>query len=451
MRSVRPLLPKIYTLSLLVVLTTTILALAVTAHAARPAGPVILLDFSHGENTKGLCTLIATMPEAYWIVLVPQSGFKLPNCPIKPYEIWVGDFSKVADKLRDVDMIIIGQPTKYLSSSEIKTIVEWFKSASGRVLWCAGDSDYPAQGGVNEVADHACDAIFKALGVHIRLDFVSIEDTVSNAGKPYRVVGIVKPDSRYNASIIALGAHRVLFHGPGAVAWVDSSGVWHKLTDPATPKNIIKIVVTTNNGRVVEHQPKAPGAPGEFGKAHHVGETGVFVLMGAEIVNMGGKLPNIVIASGESPYGGYQPMVTYRYHGVPLDGPRFIRNVLLWALHYPAELGALMQLSKILPKTAPTTKTMTTPVATSSPVTVQVTVTGMEKVLSRVASVESQVSQIASKLNSVITDLDNAISVINKMSSTMSGILLVAYIGIAIAVIALVIALLAIALAVKRR
>jgi hypothetical protein len=157
-------------------------------------------------------------------------------------------------------------------------------------------------------------------------------------------VGIVEPDNKYDAQIIAYGAHKVLFHGPGAVAWVDSKGNWHKLTDPNTPQNIIKIVVTTSGGRVVEHQPVAPGAPGEFGKAHHVGETGVFVLMGAEV--LGKKAPyNVVIASGESPYGGYQPMVTFRYHGIPLDGPRFVRNVFLWSLDYYSELGIAKQLN----------------------------------------------------------------------------------------------------------
>jgi len=125
---------------------------------------------------------------------------------------------------------------------------------------------------------------------------------------------------------------------------VDEGGNWHKLTDPNTPQNIIKIVVTTEKGRIVEHQPVAPGAPGEFGKAHSVGETGAFVLMGAEVI--GKEKPySVVIASGESPYGGYQPADTFRYHGIPLDGPRFIRNTMLWGLSYPAELGIAQQLS----------------------------------------------------------------------------------------------------------
>ncbi len=318
-----------------------ILALAAAtpfAEARRTAGPAILVDLSHGEGTIGLCTLFAVMPEAHWAVLVPSEDYELPNCPVQPAEILVGDFAAIADRLKDFDMIIIGQPTKYLSDDEVKAIVEWFKGGSGKVLWCAGDSDYPAQGGNQEIAQHACNKLLEAIGSKLRLDYVSIEDTVSNAGRPYRVVGIVKPDARHGAEIVAMGASKVLFHGPGAVAWVDEQGNWHKLTEEGTPDNLVKLVVTTENGRVVEHQPKQPGAPGEFGKAHTVGETGVFVLMAAEVIPTE-NIPSVIIVSGETPYGGYQPMVTYRYHGVALDGPRFVRNLLLWALNYPAELA----------------------------------------------------------------------------------------------------------------
>jgi len=317
--------------------------------AARLAGPVIVVDFSHGENTRGLCEFLGTVPEAYWVIVVPNKNFQLPQCTVKPYKVVVGNFASkdVQEVLREADAVVIGQPTQYLTKAELNALSKWFKSSPGKVLWCAGDSDYPAQGGNMEIAQHACDAVFKAVGSKLRIDFVSVEDTKSNAGAAYRVVGIVKPDARYNAQIIAYGAKKVLFHGPGAVAWVDSKGKWHKLTDPGTPQNLIKIVLTTKNGRIVEHQPVRPGAPGEFGRAHHVGETGTFVLMAAEVI--GKKAPySVVIASGESPYGGYQPMVTFRYHNIPLDGPRFVRNVFLWSLSYPAELGALSQVYGVM-------------------------------------------------------------------------------------------------------
>ena len=412
-------------LAVLLVLGVSLLSAAVAAYAARYAGPTILVDLAHGENTRGLCTLFAVMPEAHWAVLVPSKDYKLPSCPIPPAEVLVGDFAKVADKLKDFDMIIIGQPTRYLSQQEIEVLKQWFQSASGHVLWCAGDSDYPAQGGNQEIANHACDALLAAIGSKLRLDFVSVEDPTSNAGKPYRVVGIVKPDPRYGAEMIAYGASKVLFHGPGAVAWVDSTGKWHKLTEPNTPKNLVKIVVTTENGRIVEHQPKQPGAPGEFGKAHHVGEHGVFVLMAAEVMETGGQLPNIVIVSGESPYGGYQPMVTYRYHGVPLSGPRFVRNVILWALQYPAELGMTSKIEE----------------AVSSKL--GSAVKAAKEAAKSVASLENKVDSLAKEVASLVKS-------INSLSAGLGSVATAAYASIGLAVAAIVIAAAAIALARKK-
>lgn len=409
-------------LAILFALSITLLSVA-TVHAARYAGPTILVDLAHGENTRGLCTLFAVMPEARWAVLVPSEDYKLPNCPIPPAEILVGDFVKIADRLKDFDMIIIGQPTRYLTQQEVEVLKQWFHSLSGRVLWCAGDSDYPAQGGNQEIANHACDALLAAIGSKLRLDFVSVEDTVSNAGKPYRVVGMVKPDPRYGAETIAYGVSKVLFHGPGAVAWVDSTGKWHKLTDPNTPENLVKIVVTTENGRIVEHQPKQPGAPGEFGKAHRVGEQGVFVLMAAEVFEREEGLPNIVIVSGETPYGGYQPIVTYRYHGVALSGPRFVRNVLLWALQYPAELGMASTIEEVVGG----------------------------KLASAVEATEKAVKDIAAKVDSLSKDVEGLAESVEGLSTGLSSISAMVYASTGLAVIAIVVAAAAIAFARKKQ
>ena len=316
------------------------LLLAALSLAARPASPVLLVDLSHGENTNGLCAFMKTLPEAHWIVLVPKKDYKLPPCSIKA-EVMVGNFAskQVVEALKKVDGVIIGQPTQYLTKDELKTLADWFKGGQ-KLLWCAGDSDYPAQGGVMEIAQHACNDVFKAVGSKLRMDYVSVEDTASNAGKPYRVIGIVNPTGTYDSYLVGLGAHKVLFHGPGAVAWVDRNGTWHKLTE-SLPKDVVILVTTTENGRIVEHQPSRPGAPGDFGKAYSVGDTGKIVLMAAQV--FGKEAPyGVVIASGESPYGGYQPMVSFRYHGKALDGPRFVRNVFLWGLDYKAELGSMM-------------------------------------------------------------------------------------------------------------
>ncbi|BES80799.1 hypothetical protein [Pyrodictium abyssi] len=307
------------------------------AHAARLELPTILVDLAHGQQYNGVCAMMSVVPDAYWIILVKdeEQAQQLPECiKNKAYEIVVGDLT-VLGSGPTIDMVIIGQPIEPLSDAEKEAIAGWFGGKGHRALWCAADSDYPAQGGNLELSQHICNDLLdylaqKGFDVKLRSDYVSIEDTKSNAGRSYRVIALVEPAPRYDAELLALGAEKVLMHGPGAVAWVDKNGDWHKVTDPGTPDTIIPILVTTENGKVVEHQPKNPGEPGEFGYAHQVGETGKFVLMAAEIVktNNGDK---IVIVSGESPYFGYQSMVTYSYKGIPLDGPRFFRNLILWA------------------------------------------------------------------------------------------------------------------------
>lgn len=324
----------------------------IIASAARLELPVVVIDLAHGERSSGVCAMMKVVSEVYWVVIVKDEAAleALDDC-IKnnAYQIIVGDLAKIAD-LPSVDMIIIGQPMEYLSDAEKEAILNWLNSKGHKALWCAADSDYPAQGGNLETAQHVCNDLLDYLqmnGVDVKLrsDYVSIEDTKSNAAKPYRVVALVKPPARYDADVLAIGAEKVLMHGPGAVAWVDENGDWHKVTDPGTPENIIPILVTTENGRVVEHQPRNPGEPGELGYAHSVGETGSFVLMAAQVLETdAGRI--VFIVSGESPYYGYQSLITYQYYNVPLDGPWFFRNLILWAVNMYGELKALKNIMK---------------------------------------------------------------------------------------------------------
>lgn len=332
MNNMKRLLPRILLVGLLMVS-----AVYPVAHAARLELPTILVDLAHGQQYNGVCAMMSVVPDVYWIILVKdeQQAQQLPECiKNKAYDIVVGDLTALGSG-PSIDMVIIGQPVDPLTDAEKEAVANWFGSKDARALWCATDSDYPAQGGNLELAQHICNDLLdylaqKGFDIKLRSDYVSIEDTKSNAGRSYRVIALVEPAPRYDAELLALGAEKVLMHGPGAVAWVDENGDWHKVTDPNTPDTIIPILVTTENGKVVEHQPKNPGEPGEFGYAHQAGETGKFVIMAAEIVKTesGDK---VVIVSGESPYFGYQSLVTYSYKGIPLDGPRFFRNLVLWA------------------------------------------------------------------------------------------------------------------------
>lgn len=350
--SIRSIVP----LLLLAALLASYQSLVQAAHAARLELPTILVDLAHGQNYNGVCAMMSVVPDAYWIILVKSNAQvdQLPQCiKNRAYGIAVGDLT-VLTKEASIDMVIIGQPVEPLSKAEKDAVASWFGGEGRKALWCATDSDYPAQGGNLELAQHICNDLLdylaqKGFDVKLRSDYVSIEDTKSNAGRSYRVVALVQPPSRYDADLLALGAEKVLMHGPGAVAWVDENGNWHKVTDPGTPDTIIPILFTSENGVVVEHQPRNPGEPGEFGYAHQAGEKGRFVLMAAQIVNTS-KGTKIVIVSGESPYFGYQSLVSYYYHGVHLDGPRFFRNLILWATGNYEELKIFKKEMEVLEK-----------------------------------------------------------------------------------------------------
>ncbi|MET1127911.1 MAG: hypothetical protein ABWW70_01140 [Thermoproteota archaeon] len=390
-------------------------SLAPMAAKAAPELPIIVVDLAHGQNHNGVCAMMSVVPDAYWVVVVKDQAAaeQLPNCvKLRAYDVIVGDLSGLPD-LRP-KMVIIGQPVDPLSDEEKQAVLSWFTSPGDKALWCAGDSDYPAQGGNLELAMTNCNDLLDFLAsngidIKVRLDYVSIEDPVSNAGRSYRVVALVEPSTtKFGADLLALGAKKVLMHGPGAVAWVDDAGNWHKVGEAGTPENIFAILVTTDQGTVVEHQPRSPGEPGNLGFAHTAGETGKFVLMAAQVLETGDGR-KVVIVSGESPYYGYQSLVTAEYYGVKLDGPRFFRNLVLWATNAMGELEAFRAVASKAEEAAREIEGKL-PQISSAVDQLRSTVGSLE---SRLGSVEGKVSNLegtVGELQSTIQDMVKAVN-----------------------------------------
>lgn len=316
---------------------------------ARDVGAVVLVDFSHGESPAGVDVLMKILPEFQFVLLVPDetAKSKLPPAALAlAKEIWVGKLSNFADKLGGIDGMLIPQPWSPFSPEEIQLISKWFYSNPSvqKFIWLASDSDYPAQGGTLEVAQHTLNDILEAIGSQLRFDYVSVDDHESNAQATYRVVGIVDPDPE--VSFLKFGVERYLFHGPGPIAYVAPDGTWKSLTD-SRPPNVYRIAHTSEKGLIVENQPSQPGAPGDVGKAYSAGQQGVFVLMAAEVMNVqveGKPATRVVVVSGETPIGGYQGGLVYTYYGVQLDGARFVRNVFLWMSGIWGELKEVVKL-----------------------------------------------------------------------------------------------------------
>ncbi len=393
-----------------------------TAFAARDAGIVILADLSHDQPATGLDVIMKMMPEAKWYLLVGSED-QIETLPhtlqVMADNIFVGTFATISEQLGEVDVLLIGQPVKEFTPDEIEAITTWFYSNPSvrKVIWLAGDSDYPAQGGNLEIAHHTINAIAEALGTSLREDYVSVEDYTSNTGKPYRVVGLVQPDP--GAEVVGFAVEKVLFHGPGVIAYVDQDGTWKSLTD-SKPDNVYRIVWTTEDSAIVEHQPSQPGAPGDVGQAYTAGDTGKFVLLAAEVMTVnveGTEAERVVIMSGESPYGDYQPGVTWSYYGIHLDGPRFIRNLLLWSTGYMGELKGVEELLNQI-------KALEDQLAQKD---------------QQISGLENQLTQLQNQLSDLQNQLENIQTTASEALTTaqQAGGKGVAYSGVALAIIAL--------------
>ena len=213
----------------MVALAALLLLASALPSAAAPVGIPILIDLSHGQPSSGIEIMMRVVPEAQWYILVKSEEDKEALPPLVKslaHDIIVGDFSTIDLEKYRIQMVIVGQPQALFTPEEVSAIVAWFTKYPGRAIWLAAVSDYPAQG--SETAQQAVNMVLEALGAKIRMDYVSIEDEESCAIKTYRVLGIVNPDPE--VAVLGYACDKVLFHGPGGIAWVDEAGKWHVLT-----------------------------------------------------------------------------------------------------------------------------------------------------------------------------------------------------------------------------
>jgi len=423
--------------------------------AAQQIYVPILADVAHGEATKGLdrwvnstanSDAISDFAKLYILVL--------PGAPLDPTldrlnktkmaTLITGDLSTI--DLSQFKVIILGQPPKPLTDAELAALKKWFEEG-GKVLWCAADSDYPAQG--SEESQAVCNDVAEYLGAHIRVDYVSVEDSKHNAGAGYRVVGVIDPPP--SLAFLGFMAQRVLFHGPSVIAVVLPNGTWVPATSPVVSKyynNIAVIARTTENGVIVESRTSADGK-GRDGIAHKAGDRGVFALMAVEFMPSG----SVLILSGETPYGGYEPCVAPEYYRVKLDGPRFFRNLMLWATGNYRELStfiaqtqATAAMSNQLASLAATTGNLANDVAALKSTTNQLN-SQVGQLSGQVGQVSSQVSALSSQISQLNQKIDQLTQQLNAAVAEANNAKTVAFIGTALA---LIFAIIAAVLAVRR-
>ncbi|MEM4427814.1 MAG: hypothetical protein QW036_03595, partial [Zestosphaera sp.] len=386
---------KLATIALLLLLLAPITGLVTPQLKAAKVGIGILIDLSHGQTVGGVIEMMKMIPEANWVILLSSEADlgALPDYIKNNAEIRYGGFTSTT--LKDVEMVIIGQALRLVTPEEISALVSWFNSTP-RAIWLAGDSDYPAQG--NEIAQQVVNMIAEALGSHLRIDYVAVDDTISNAKATYRVVGIVDPDPE--VAELGYGVQVALFHGPGPLAAVLDNGTWVNPINVKIP-NVYIVARTTEGGKISEYQPSAPGAPGMIHQLYSPGDTGVFPLLAVEIL----PNENRVIVSGESPYGGYQSGLTYVYYGVVMQGMRLFRNIVLWATRYYGELLAYKELlegKSVLMNVVSETQKLSSD-------------------LNQLASSVNSLSNSVSSLQNTVTNIQGSVGNLNNRVTTLEG------------------------------
>lgn len=398
-----------------VLATVLIITLAVSFSSplpveAAPVGFPILLDLSHKQPTLGIETILEMVPEAEWYILVDSADTAkaLPAYVTTTARVLIGSFDTIDLEKLGIVMVIFGQPQTTLKPEEIAALAKWFKAAPGRAIWVSADSDYPAQG--SERSQVVANTLLEALGSRLRMDYTSAYDHFSNAGgATYRVLAYVNlsevPELRY-------GCDRVLFHGPGPIAWVDDRGAWRKLTPNEKPPNTFILAVTSPQSEITENQAEPTGVTA---KVYKPGDRGSFTLMAAELVPVKNKT-NVVILSGETPYGGYQPMATWGYYREVISGPRFVRNVILWATGYMGELKEYANLAALPEQLR----------------------TSVNRALDQARNeLNARLTEVSNQLSTLRSELDKTSSTVNAVSSTANTAMILAVVALLLAVVGL--------------
>ncbi len=363
--------------------TLLVLVLVLNAIPSSSAMIVIAFDLSNRQSPKGLEVLVNITSPYYKVLIVSDEAYleKVPPDLLKAFnEVRVGGLTDL--NLRDVDILIIGQPETVIRSEAVEAVKRWFAKPN-KALWIAGDSDYPAQG--SEKAQQSMNLILEAIGSVIRIDYISVEDYKENAGgAPYRVTGIVDPSPEIAFLKNNLKYNKVLFHGPGGLFVLVQGKPVNPVKQPELkPKNVYVVVRTSENSKAVENQPPEKGGLGPifYDPLNDRVNTGPFPLMLIEV------FPDnrVVIASSETMYGGYTPMTVTEYYRVPLDGPQFISNLVTYMVSVVSQPVKVTEVrtvtetrtevrTEVRTETKTEERTLTVQVGVSTPITALVAI-----------------------------------------------------------------------------
>ncbi len=316
------------------------------ASHAQENKPVVALDLGHGESEKYI-------------------NYIMSNITFVDFVLINGTINSTV--LENVDILILGQPTVSFSVDEMDAIYNWLMSGN-KTLWVAGDSDYGSGNETQKIVNN----LLEYIGAKLRVEYASVYDDYHNCGRFYRVLFQVNPDNvpELHTEIISENITRpILGHGPAPVIWVDENGTAHDIVNETFP-GLVRIAWSYDTAYIGDNNPPPPLVYDPFAYGQGSGNH-TFVFIAAEYW---ADYNDIIVVSGESPYGDYEPTWSPEYHGVELDGPQFVTNMIKWFITVETMTTGGGETTTTTTATVPenTTSTVTT---TTPPITMTTTTT----------------------------------------------------------------------------
>ena len=277
----------------------------------KAAGSMIVFDMSHGQYKDS----IFEAEDAWLDANLTAMGFNV---------IWAwGGLNDTI--LEDATGLVIGAiygATNGFTAAEIDAVEDWF-SEGNKFLWVGSDSDYGGNAYINANASLILDAV----GSHVYPEQISISDASSNCNASYRVVANGTSTDDYVADIVD-GVDAVLMHGPTSLYGSTSGaeGTDAVALENTTIENVYPLLYYGASATIGDSDLVPP-------LANNDGDSGNFVAMTIEIM-AGEAGTGVIVVSGASPYGDYQPMPTTEYYTVPLTGNLLVEQTFAFGMDF---------------------------------------------------------------------------------------------------------------------